>query len=81
VGLAGMHFLDFSGLACVGQGSKDLHVNEIALANLDLHPVVSAGDYLLSDSHGSEVSDSCTELCNDLVLKGADHDVFLLSEA
>jgi len=68
VGLSGVYFLDLSGLACVGQGLEDLHVNEIALSNLDLEPVVNACNDLLSDCNGSEVSNSCTELSNDLVL-------------
>ena len=66
--LSGVYFLDLSRLACVGQGLEDLHVNEIALSNLDLEPVVNACNDLLSDCNGSEVSNSCTELSNDLVL-------------
>ena len=68
MGLSGVYFLDLSGLACVGQGLEDLHVNEIALSNLYLEPVVNACDDLLFDCHGSEVSNSCAKLCNDLVL-------------
>jgi len=68
VGLSGVYFLDLSGLACVRQGFEDLHVDEIALSNLDLEPVVNACNDLLSDCNGSEVSNSCPELSNDLVL-------------
>lgn len=55
--LARVYLLDFSGLTGVGQRPEDLHVNEIALASLDLDPVVGASNDLLSDGNGSEVSD------------------------
>lgn len=48
-------------------------MNEIALSSLDLDPVVCAGDNLLSDGNGSEVSDGWAELVNHLILEGADH--------
>ena len=57
MGLARVNFLDLRGLAGVGKRSEDLHVNEIALSGLDLDPEVGAGNDLLSDSNGSEVSD------------------------
>ena len=55
--LARLYLLDFSGLTGVRQRLEDLHMNEIALSSLDLDPVVCAGDNLLSDGNGSEVSD------------------------
>ena len=55
--LSRLNLLDFSGLTGMGQRLEDLHVNEIALASLDLDPVVGAGNDLLSDGNGSEVSD------------------------
>ncbi len=55
--LAGLYLLDFSGLTGVRQRPEDLHVNEIALASLDLDPVVGACNDLLSDCNGSEVCD------------------------
>ena len=68
MGLAGVHFIDLRGLHSVREGFEDLHMNEIALSNLYLEPVVNACDDLLFDCHGSEVSNSCAKLCNDLVL-------------
>jgi hypothetical protein len=80
VSLARVHLLDFSGLTGVRQRLEDLHVNEIALASLDLDPIVGTGNDLLSDGNGSEVSDGWAELVNHLVLEGADHLELLLGE-
>jgi len=68
VGLAGVHFIDLRGLVCVREGFEDLHMNEITLSNLYLEPVVNACDDLLFYCDGSEVTNSCTKLCNNLVL-------------
>jgi hypothetical protein len=42
LGVASKQFLDLSRLSCERMLLKDLHLNKIALSNLDLEPVVNA---------------------------------------
>lgn len=83
--------LIFKGLACVGldevrgltsvrKGLEDLDVDESALANLNLDPVVHASDDLLSDLNGHEVLKGVAKSGFDGLLEGNSHMVLVLGE-
>lgn len=75
-----MNLLDLGGVAGVREGLEDLHVDVAVGGDLDLNPVVHAGDDLLSDLDGSEVLKGVSRGLLDLVSEGDDEGELLFGE-